>query len=104
MRTAGALVILVDGRLAGWLGRGEEQLLTFISDEADAAPTRSAMAAALAAEAGPDRRSALFIQSVDAAPVDESPPADPLREAGLRRTPRRCRRRASARATPSPAR
>jgi len=88
MRTAGALVILVDGRLAGWLGRGEEQLLTFVADEADAEPTRNALAAALAAEVGPDRRTTLFIQSVDGAPVDESPLADALREAGFARTPR----------------
>src|SRR5947208_1831271 len=40
MRTAGAVAILVDGRLAGWLGRGEEQLLTSIADEADGAATR----------------------------------------------------------------
>src|SRR5207245_8249554 len=95
MRTAGALVILVDGRLAGWLGRGEEQLLTFVADEADAEPTRHALAAALAAEVGPDRRTTLFIQSVDGAPVDESPLADPLREAGFARTPRGYLRRVS---------
>src|SRR5437762_381591 len=88
MRTAGALVGPVDGRLAGWLGRGEEQLLTFIAEEADAEPTRKAVAAALAAEVGPDRRTTLFVQSVDGAPVDESPLADALREAGFARTPR----------------
>jgi ATP-dependent Lhr-like helicase len=88
MRTAGALVVLVDGRLAGWLGRGEEQLLTFVAEEADAEPTRTALAAALADEVGPERRSTLFIQSVDGAPVDESPIADALREAGFARTPR----------------
>src|SRR6266566_2797519 len=44
MRTAGALVVLVDGRLVGWLGRGEEQLLTFADEEADAEPTREALA------------------------------------------------------------
>jgi ATP-dependent Lhr-like helicase len=88
MRTAGALVVLIDGRLAGWLGRGEEQLLTFVVEEADAEPTRNALAAALAAEVGPDRRTTLFIQSVDGAPVDESPIADALREAGFARTPR----------------
>jgi len=88
MRTAGALVVLVDGRLAGWLGRGEEQLLTFVAEEADAEPTRKALAAALAGQVGPDRRTTLFIQSVDGAPVDESPIADALREAGFARTPR----------------
>ncbi|MEK6207180.1 MAG: DEAD/DEAH box helicase [Chloroflexota bacterium] len=95
MRMAGALVILVDGRLAGWLGRGEEQLLTFVSDEADAEPTRNALATALAAEVGPDRRTALFIQTVDGAPVDESPLADAFREAGFARTPRGYLRRVS---------
>src|SRR5437667_2581113 len=95
MRTAGALVVLVDGRLAGWLGRGEEQLLTFVADEADAEPTRKALATALAAEVGPDRRTTLFIQSVDGAPVDESPISDALREAGFARTPRGYLRRVS---------
>jgi ATP-dependent Lhr-like helicase len=88
MRTAGALVVLVDGRLAGWLGRGEEQLLTFVGEEADAEPTRKALAGALAREVGPDRRTTLFIQSVDGAPVDESPIAEALRDAGFARTPR----------------
>src|SRR5439155_485434 len=63
MRTAGALVVLVDGRIAGWLGRGEEQLLTFVADEADAEPTRKALATALAAEVGPDRRTTLFTRT-----------------------------------------
>jgi ATP-dependent Lhr-like helicase len=88
MRTAGALVILVDGRLAGWLGRGEEQLLTFISDEAEGEATRTALAQALAAEVDPDGMRTLFIQTVDGAPVDETPLAEPLREAGFARTPR----------------
>ena len=88
MRTAGAVVVLVDGRLAGWLGRGEEQLLTFVGDEADADATHRALGTALAREVGPDRRTTLFIQSVDGAPVDESPIADALREAGFARTPR----------------
>ncbi|HEV8536827.1 MAG TPA: crosslink repair DNA glycosylase YcaQ family protein [Candidatus Limnocylindria bacterium] len=88
MRTAGSLVILVDGRLAGWLGRGEEQLLTFISDEADAERTGIELARALAGEVGPDRRSTLFIETVDGTPVDETPLADALREAGFARTPR----------------
>jgi ATP-dependent Lhr-like helicase len=89
------MVVLVDGWLAGWLGRGEEQLLTFVNEEADAASTRTALAAALAAEVGPDRRTTLFIQSVDGAPVDESPLADALREAGFARTPRGYLRRVS---------
>src|SRR5256886_907499 len=57
--------------------------------------TGGGFAAALAAEVGSDRRSTLFIQSVDGAPVDESPLADPLREAGFARTPRGYLRRVS---------
>src|SRR5439155_39579 len=76
-------------------GRAQEQLLTFVADEAAAEPTRKALATALAAEVGPDRRSTLFIQSVDGAPVDESPISDALREAGFARTPRGYLRRVS---------
>src|SRR5207245_333123 len=78
---------------AGRIRRG--YFVAGLGAEADAAPTRSAMAAALAAEVGSDRRSTLFIQSVDGAPVDESPLADPLREAGFARTPRGYLRRVS---------
>src|SRR5207244_54977 len=88
MRTAGAVAILVDGRLAGWLGRGEEQLLTFIADEADGEATRAEIARALADEVNPDGRRTLFIETVDGAPVDETLLAGPLREAGFARTPR----------------
>jgi len=88
MRTAGAIVVVVDGRLAAWLGRGEEHLLTFQGDEADAEPTNIALARALADEVGPDALRTLFIESVDGAPVDESRLAEPLRQAGFSRTPR----------------
>ena len=88
MRTAGSIAILVDGRLAGWLRRGEEQLLTFVGDEADAERTRAALAGALAAEVAPDRLRTLFIESVDGSPVDETPLADALGDAGFARTPR----------------
>jgi ATP-dependent Lhr-like helicase len=88
MRTAGAVVILVDGRLAAWLGRGEEQLLTFVGDEADAESVRASVASALAAEVAPEKMRTLFIAAVDGAPVDETPFAAPLREAGFARTPR----------------
>jgi len=96
MRSAGSVVVLVAGRLAGWLGRGEEQLLTFIADEPDVQDLRAALAAALAAEVGIDRRRTLFIATVDGAPVDETPMAEPLRDAGFTRTPRGHLRRATA--------
>ncbi|TME28817.1 MAG: DEAD/DEAH box helicase, partial [Chloroflexi bacterium] len=98
MRTAGSIVVLVDGRLAGWLGRGEDQLLTFEGDAADAEKTRMELARALANEVGPDRLRSMFIETVDGAPVDETPLADALREAGFARTPRGYMRRLSAHA------
>jgi len=95
MRAAGALVVLVDGALAGWLGRGEEHLLTFAREEADAERTHGALARALAAEVGPDGQRTLFIETVDGSPVDETPIAEALREAGFARTPRGYLRRVS---------
>src|SRR5439155_1649049 len=86
-----------DGRLAGWLGRGEEQLLTFIADEADGEATRAEIARALADEVNPDGRRTLFIETVDGAPVDETLLAGPLREAGFARTPRGYLKRVTAR-------
>lgn len=102
MRTAGALVILVDGVLRAWLARdrpsssgskyvslGERALLTFTDGEDhDVARVRGLIANALAAEASPDRRAPFFLDEVDGLPVDESPMAEPLRAAGFTRTPR----------------
>ena len=88
MRTAGAIAIVIDGRLAGWLCRGEEHLLTFVPDEAEAERVRPALAQALAAEVAPEKLRTLFIQSIDGAPVDESPFAEALLAAGFARTPR----------------
>ena len=89
MRVAGALVILVDGTLAAWLSRDEHALLSFIEgDEPDAVRTRVLVAEALAAEAGPERRTPFFLDEVDGLPVDDSSFAEPLRKAGFVRTPR----------------
>jgi ATP-dependent Lhr-like helicase len=102
MRTAGALVVLVDGALAAWLARdrpsssgtravpwGERALLTFMPpEEIDAARTRTLIATALAREAARARGAPFFIDEVDGQPIDESPMAEPLRDAGFARTPR----------------
>ena len=89
MRSPGAIVVLVDGVLAAWLARDERALLTFTDgDEHEVTRTRGLIAAALAAEAGPDRRLPFFLDEVDGLPVDESPMAGPLRAAGFARTPR----------------
>ena len=50
--------------------------------------TRGLIAAALAAEASPERRTPFFLDEVDGLPVDESPIAGALRTAGFARTPR----------------
>ena len=89
MRSAGAVVVLVDGVLAAWLARDERALLTFTEgDEHDVSRTRALIATALAAEASPDRRAPFFLDEIDGLPVDESAMADALRAAGFARTPR----------------
>ena len=89
MRSAGAVVVLVDGVLAAWLARDERALLTFTDgEELDVARTRALIAGALAAEASPERRTPFFLDEVDGLPVDESAMAEPLRAVGFARTPR----------------
>jgi ATP-dependent Lhr-like helicase len=102
MRSAGALVVLIDGVLAAWLAKdrpsasgsravpwGERALLTFTEGEAaDLARTRALIAKALAAEAAKVRGAPFFIDEVDGVAIDESPMAEPLRLAGFARTPR----------------
>ncbi|OLC53606.1 MAG: hypothetical protein AUH85_13890 [Chloroflexi bacterium 13_1_40CM_4_68_4] len=109
MRTAGALVILIDGALTAWLARdrpsssgtravpwGERALLTFMpSEEIDAARTRTLIARALAAEAARAQGAPFFIDEVDGQPIDESQMAEPLRDAGFARTPRGYLRRSA---------
>jgi hypothetical protein len=102
MRTAGALVVLADGHLLAWLAKdrpsssgtrsvpwGERALLTFVDIEpVDAARTRTLIARALAGEAARAHGAPFFIDEVDGQPIDESPMAEPLRDAGFARTPR----------------
>src|SRR5437868_10659749 len=61
-RAAGAQVVLHDGALIAWLGRGEHDLRTFLSAEE---PARSraarALARALAGQVDSGRRKALLI-------------------------------------------
>jgi ATP-dependent Lhr-like helicase len=95
-RAAGAQVVLHDGALVAWLGRGEHNLHTFLPAE-EPARTRSAraLARALAAQVEEGRRKALLIARVDGEDVNASPLAPGLRESGftagikgyLKRTP-----------------
>jgi ATP-dependent Lhr-like helicase len=95
-RAAGAQVVLHDGALLAWLGRGEHNLHAFLPAE-EPARTRSAraLARALAAQVEEGRRKALLIARVDGEDVNASPLAPGLRESGftagtkgyLKRTP-----------------
>ena len=83
-RAAGAQVVLHDGALVGWLGRGEHNLHTFLPAEE---PARShaarALAQALAAQVDSGRRKAFLIARVDGEDVASSPLAPFLKEAGF---------------------
>jgi len=87
MRVAGAQVILVNGVLACYVGRGEKQLVVFLPDEE---PTRSMVASriasALASQVTSGKRRALLISKVNDEPVAKSPLAPFLAEAGFART------------------
>jgi ATP-dependent Lhr-like helicase len=80
-RMAGTYVVLVDGALAAWVGRGERQVLTFLDAPAS-------IACALKELVSPNRRRAIVIQDVDGAPVDRSPLAPALLDAGFTRMSR----------------
>ncbi|HEY7162704.1 MAG TPA: hypothetical protein VH815_15690, partial [Acidobacteriota bacterium] len=80
-RTAGARVILIDGQLAAYLGKGEKNLLTFISPD-DPMIDRKALAVAqiLSSEVDSGRRRAIVISSVDG-----QPPGDTFLGSALKR-------------------
>jgi ATP-dependent helicase Lhr and Lhr-like helicase len=84
-RAAGAIVILVDGALAAWMGRAERQLLTFFDQVAEREPHEVAAEVAwvLAAQVGPGGRRAIFIKEVDGHPAQETLMAAALAEAGF---------------------
>jgi ATP-dependent Lhr-like helicase len=83
-RAAGTLVVLHEGVLLGWLGRGERPLLTFLPD---GEPARSEAARQLAfALAGRVERGdlrALLISAVDGAPAAKSALAPAFVAAGF---------------------
>ncbi len=87
-RKAGALVVLVDGRLALFVERGGKTMLTFDSDE----PTLATAAASLA---GTIRRSLgrLKVEKADGAFVIGTPLGAALTAAGFSTTPQGLRLR-----------
>jgi ATP-dependent Lhr-like helicase len=98
MRLAGALVILVDGALAGWRGPAERQVLTFADGVPDRseAEVRAGVATALAAEPARTGRP-LVIEEVDGQPAGRSPLAAALTAVGFLATPHGFLRRLGAR-------
>lgn len=85
MRAAGAWVVLVDGALAAWMGRGERQLLTFLDQVPDREPGEVAaeVAAVLAEQVTSGRRRAIFVQEVDGKPARETRMGAALAGAGF---------------------
>ncbi len=87
MRAAGAHVVLADGGLAAYLGRGERELWTFLPEDQPArTETARAVAGAIAAWAARTGRSALGWSVADGAPLSESALAPFLIEAGFVRS------------------
>jgi ATP-dependent Lhr-like helicase len=89
-RKAGALVVLVDGRLVLYVEKGGRTLLSYSDDIADLQPGVDALA--LAAHDGMLGR--LTVQKADGAAIEDTPFAEALLNAGFRLTARGLRLRA----------
>lgn len=83
-RVAGASVVLLDGRLAAWLSRGDSTLLLFSDPDRGPAGTARAVADALAASVAQRRRTGLLVKEIDGIAATESPIADAFAQAGFR--------------------
>jgi ATP-dependent Lhr-like helicase len=83
-RAAGAQVVLHDGQLLAWFGRGEHNLHTFLPpDEPARTHAAHALAEALASLVDSGRRKALLIDRVDGEETAASDLAQALRAAGF---------------------
>ena len=82
-RAAGAHVVLVDGALAAWMGRGGRQLLTWLpEDEPERGKVAKAVASRLAALAE-RRRAGLLVAELDGGDPTAHPLARHLADAGF---------------------
>jgi ATP-dependent Lhr-like helicase len=83
-RAAGAVVVLQQGLLLGWMGRGENPLVTFLPE---AEPDRSSLARVLAHTLGSlvdsGRRPALLVSTIDGEAAARSALAPVFGEAGF---------------------
>jgi len=84
MRNVGSSVILVNGLLAAWIGRGEKQLMVYLpDDEPQRSMVAKEIARVLASLVGEGRRRAMLISQVNDEPAAKSPLAPFLAEAGF---------------------
>ena len=90
-RKAGALVVIVEGRLAAYLERGGRTALTWTADESDLAAAAHALAATVRGRLGRAE-----VERIDGHPVmgGDHPFRDALLAAGFRPTPKGVRLRA----------
>ena len=85
-RSAGTLVILVDGRLAAWIGRGDRQVLAWLpEDEPRRQHTARAVAGELNRLAIESPRQGLLVAEVNGVAVGDHPLALYLDEVGFTR-------------------
>jgi ATP-dependent Lhr-like helicase len=83
-RAAGALAVMHDGALVGWLARGAESLLTFLPrDEAEREKAADALATALAGLVDSGERRALLVVTIDGEPAAGSGLRGALERAGF---------------------
>jgi ATP-dependent Lhr-like helicase len=83
-RAAGALVVLWDGRLLGFVGRGEKSLETFLLPlDSEHEEARAALAAAIAGLVDGAGRRALVLGEIDGAKARQSPFGSALERAGF---------------------
>ncbi len=88
-RTAGARVIIVNGRAAAWIGRGDRQLVIYVPDDE---PERSRIGRAMArelvaiAERAPEGRRGWLIEEINGRPATEDQSSRFLLEAGFTST------------------
>jgi ATP-dependent Lhr-like helicase len=83
-RAAGAVVVLDEGALLGWMGRGEHPVLTFLpAGEPQRSRSARRLALALGSLADRPERRALLVSTLDGVPAARSPLASYFLEAGF---------------------
>jgi ATP-dependent Lhr-like helicase len=88
-RSAGARVVLRDGVLLGWMGRGDHPLITFLPEgEPDRTAAAHALAGALAGLVDGGSRPVLLVSSIDGVHAADSPLRSVFAHAGFVATAR----------------